>query len=153
MESYHPIFYLPRQSRLRQGRSSLLVAYSSPERKGPSVCFCCPFVLTLESAVGCRAIIVRIRLSVPFKRRTLTKVCVLCVKFPRHPFSGTGGVGFYLTPRDGTDLHVHGLAMDGRLQGVSEECEPSSFPEARPLQSDTQHREPQVNSGKAFLHR
>lgn len=130
---------------LRQGRSCLLVAYSSPERVGQSVRFCCPFVLYWYLLVGCKAVLVGIRLSVPFKRWGLTNVCVLCVKFPTHSFSGTGGVRFYLTPWDGwslsgTDLHIYGLVMDGWLQGVLEECEPSSLSEVRPLQSNTQHR-------------
>lgn len=37
------------------------------------------------------------------------------------------------------DLHVHGLVMDGRLQGVSEESDLSSFSEVRPLKSNIQH--------------
>lgn len=35
------------------------------------------------------------------------------------------------------DLHVHGLVMDGRLQGVSEEFDLFSFSEVRPLESNT----------------
>lgn len=126
------------------------VAYSSPEPDGQSVCFRCPFVLSWCLLVGCRAIIVGIRLPVPFKRWPLTEVCVLCVQFPRHPFRGTGGAGFDVTPRilPGTDLHMYGLGMDGWPQGVPEEHEPSSFSEVRALRSNTQ-----VSSGKAFPHR
>lgn len=159
MESYHPIFYLPCHLQTKLLLEARTVHPScgplKPVTGGVECVFLLSFFFILVSACGLHTLQESyhwgIGLSVPFQRWALTDVRVLCVKFPRHSFSEKGGVRFYWTPWDGgslsgTDLHRYGLVMDGWLQGISEECEPS-FSEVRPLGSNTQHRQPQVNSG------
>lgn len=105
-----------------------------------------------------RLIIIGIRLSVIFQvPGNSPPYACFAWNFLDTPSVERDVSGFNLNPwhwlsRSEIDLYIHGLVMDGRLQGVSEELDPSLFSEVRPLQSNVRHKESRKNSRRALPH-